>query len=1274
MLNIKKTNKYAWKRYWCSLESHFPVSGNEFFYQTGAFFGSRDNSYQTLDSMRNIPCLVLLGEPGMGKTYALNDEIAELKATVTETIYINLAYVRSRNELRAELLSDGVIKRCKEKGTIVHIFLDSLDESALNPSEIFSQLNNLLKDVDRERLFLRIASRISLWKQEYVEILQNLWPSDDNNIEICKLLPLLVDDVTIAARLLPEDGARRFVEEITQKRVEPLASRPITLIFLLKLFGENGCFPDSQKELYKQGCLLLCDKINNVEPKLESRKRLALCGRIAAASIFSNRSLIYASIPNKSSSDIIQIDDLLIDGYCVEAIGGVKVEVDERNILDALNTALFHKDSQGHYCWAHRSYAEFLAAWYVCKHNVNMDKIRQWIFNQDVSERKIIPLLQETAAWISLFSPKIFEELINLDPISLLTSSIFTFGPDSSALMADELFKLVDLNDGFYDASFFIPYLSKLKHPGLTLQISNMINNNITEAFTLKLAIATAMECKLPELQDKIIAIAVDEKADSRVRYYALRYLENFADEKTKLSLKTYIEGAEGKNLDRGLKHAILEILWPGLLSTRELFEHIGMPKQVPLISIFDNIFNRILPKHFESDKATACDVLAGLKWAEKYFDECLHNQSYNKLLDRIILKAFEFLLNEEIAELLIKIFLLRWTNRQKMLYDSDLRQKLEQLIVSREPERRKLISSCIQHLLKYKEKCEYDHIIYMLPVIDIDIPWLLQNSAAENCVDINRIISDIVKAKFRWGNIINAEAFFITSIFQKILQKIPAVLADGELVPQLPLEQRVEKGLEGFESKVLNAWNKLVFEMSYIDENSAGYYPYLDMISNLPVWRELDEKIKAKVLEVALKLIKDADQPAESLDEYFKDGKITFGMIAGLQALFLIAEERKNWLKELSEEDWKKWAPIIYIHQSAEEGSLILQLLLSSAYQFATSESLATISKIIDKEDKSLKSIFIIDKIDWWDDGLAKLCWSKVQKNELWPESFIKLLCRLLKEKHTEAKRYTRNRVFNPLPTDESSRIRISAAAVSLVQNLEKTDWKHIWISVLRDEDFGKSLFLTLSAKGIVDFWKKLSEEELTETYIWLLHKFPMSDSLNEFDAHLVTPEEKLADWRSQILDYLVKLGTKNAVIGLKKIVDEFPQHPQFRNFLSKAQENLIQSSWSPIPVDVLIKNVIAVTTHELEPEAKTFIHSPDYRSCRYKEDLYLFTTKQARAVQILHQNYEQGTPDVGIQYILEEIGAKDKTKIQNVFRDHPAWRKLIVLGQTKGTIRLNL
>jgi hypothetical protein len=144
--------------------------------------------------------------------------------------------------------------------------------------------------------------------------------------------------------------------------------------------------------------------------------------------------------------------------------------------------------------------------------------------------------------------------------------------------------------------------------------------------------------------------------------------------------------------------------------------------------------------------------------------------------------------------------------------------------------------------------------------------------------------------------------------------------------------------------------------------------------------------------------------------------------------------------------------------------------------------------------------------------------------------------------------------------------------------------------------------------------------------------------------------------------------------VIGLKKIVDEFPQHPQFRNFLSKAQENLIQSSWSPIPVDVLIKNVIAVTTHELEPEAKTFIHSPDYRSCRYKEDLYLFTTKQARAVQILHQNYEQGTPDVGIQYILEEIGAKDKTKIQNVFRDHPAWRKLIVLGQTKGTIRLNL
>ena len=84
-------------------------------------------------------------------------------------------------------------------------------------------------------------------------------------------------------------------------------------------------------------------------------------------------------------------------------------------------------------------------------------------------------------------------------------------------------------------------------------------------------------------------------------------------------------------------------------------------------------------------------------------------------------------------------------------------------------------------------------------------------------------------------------------------------------------------------------------------------------------------------------------------------------------------------------------------------------------------------------------------------------------------------------------------------------------------------------------------------------------------------------------------------------------------------------------------------------------------------------FNPSPDYRSVNYKGKLYSFTGRAAEVIQILHQQYLLGSPELGKDYILEKIGCTSKN-MRDVFQRCPGWKKIIIRGETRGTYLLNL
>jgi hypothetical protein len=62
----------------------------------------------------------------------------------------------------------------------------------------------------------------------------------------------------------------------------------------------------------------------------------------------------------------------------------------------------------------------------------------------------------------------------------------------------------------------------------------------------------------------------------------------------------------------------------------------------------------------------------------------------------------------------------------------------------------------------------------------------------------------------------------------------------------------------------------------------------------------------------------------------------------------------------------------------------------------------------------------------------------------------------------------------------------------------------------------------------------------------------------------------------------------------------------------------------------------------------------------------------REARRVKSLWQAWENGTPDVGQDYIMEKAGA-ESARLVDLFKGHDAWGTMIKAGATKGAFRLN-
>ncbi|MCB0214288.1 MAG: hypothetical protein KDJ52_33425, partial [Anaerolineae bacterium] len=118
---------YQWERYWYPRGVNPPISPDGFLYNHIPL--SKDGSLLRFEEIADVPCLILLGEPGIGKSHAMESAYRDLKNTETvddRYCYINLKKF-SEYELIREL--DEVFRDWSSDGYHLQLFLDSLDEA-----------------------------------------------------------------------------------------------------------------------------------------------------------------------------------------------------------------------------------------------------------------------------------------------------------------------------------------------------------------------------------------------------------------------------------------------------------------------------------------------------------------------------------------------------------------------------------------------------------------------------------------------------------------------------------------------------------------------------------------------------------------------------------------------------------------------------------------------------------------------------------------------------------------------------------------------------------------------------------------------------------------------------------------------------------------------------------------------------------------------------------------------------------------------------------------
>jgi hypothetical protein len=647
-----------WKRFWVPLGGSISCGndGQGFLDDPESEFGKRLNPtvYELTTLLERSP-LVLCGEPGLGKTTALNDirgHIADGEAL----LWIEFRAIPDTSTFIRRTIGTDTWKQWETSGARLTLIIDGVDEGLIKIPDFLNFLRAELGQFDLDRLRVILACRTAEWPTLAGNELISLWPNEKRE-RVYELCPLRLADARLAAEQLGID-ANRFLETVFQNAVIGLAARPITLFFLLREFSKTGTLPGTHRDLYEIGCARLCAEEDR--GRLESLGRSypthavpapaqieRVAARIAALLMIAGKSAVYTGRIEDANAADLHISEVAIG---TEAANGETFTISEFMVLRAIASALFTSRGEHRFGFGHQTFAEALGAKYLA--GAPRVQVAELICQRDGSELHVVPQLTELAAWLVGYHLQFREHVLRAEPEVFLRSDVTRFDEQTKHALIDSLFNRV-LNEEAFDARGSRRFYSGFAHPRLGAQLAPIIQNKQANLVARRMALEIAGASKVTELASRILELLKNRSEESGLMRFAASALADLLPEDRIGELMPLAEREVVNNEDYEVKAAALERLIPTTLKVRDAIRFMSEPIDEHYFGGYWSFLHYHVPKNIERE-----DVLPLLEWLLT-MPACFGTLSWFKeIAETTALEAVKRLNEEPISRALVTLWL----------------------------------------------------------------------------------------------------------------------------------------------------------------------------------------------------------------------------------------------------------------------------------------------------------------------------------------------------------------------------------------------------------------------------------------------------------------------------------------------------------------------------------------------------------------------------------------------------------------------------------------
>lgn len=1269
---------YNWPRYWYLRDGSLPWTENGLLSSFSSWSNNinQQKSIFTLTELQEIPCLILLGEAGMGKSQSLKEAYDAAQNTTNDKFcYFDLAEYTSTLQMEQEIFTyNSDFNTWKTEDCNLYLYLDSLDEAFIKISRITERLVRFLKNLNSElnqksqvelstieekdssdevslesnelkpilrpkeelsiteddvldkvrlklnTLHIRIACRTADWSQIFEEELIGIWGEDF--VRVFVLASLRREDISEAAQKnnLNFDS---FWEEVRNKNAEAFASSPVMLNFLLGEFRRTGSLPQTKRELYRLGCLAACRDENLAHEnhfESEPEQRFIIASKIAALTIFTKQTNIL-----RQQSEHLEEDAILAVRYCAgskESFDGLDFYLFESFVEETLSTPLFH--GGGVRQWSQKTYAEFLAAWYVV-HKLTLTQIRSLIFLPD---GRIVPQLEETAVWVASFKNEIFDDIVNYDPQILLRSDIATSNTDSKKKLTIALLDQCTANPHLhYDRK----YLQGLKHNGLLDILKPILEDKALNETVRECALDIAVSCQEGGLLSLLVKIALDDEESLHLRGSATRGVLEFGNKHHKHQLKPLAFLSLDNRTNGDLKRGGILANWPDNLSAQELFYTLMVPAEK--FSLVDHYVVEDWGKLILSELHPS-EIPIALQWVTRQGKLMDMDHKFVQFIDEIMLKAWRCLEYPGVVDEFAKTVVALWLEHQDVInrhgfsgVRDENAERLTQEIVSRNNDKRLLATKFLIPIAAKYDRLEFQ-FRFDLPLLTYsDISWLIAQFNASSKPQEKSLIVNLIQDAI---NIDQSEQFsYIYEVGMKNpdlwqalgirlyvelnsdkanqereihLRRMENKRQDDEhsernkrpLVSPSPVE-RVRQEIMKFEHGNIDAWVNINYFMMF---KPNGIYERIHdfdySFASLPVWAQLEESEQKSIIDSARAFIQ-KHEPDKSFGNKYRwwerEEWIFWPIVAGCRAFFELFTRDK--LDEISLADWHKWAPALtyyyyrpLLFSQEEERRKLYYAFLRHLQSLVPDEFIETTLWAAERENQK-EVFFLPSRIkEVLDKRLAQAFISEVQNDkylipnsgqllELIASFDIGLIGILLGKWLAGDSDY-----------DQEAREKAIIAGQLCMRYAADTTWEQIWNLFQKDTDFGDQIIRQIARDERFSnrIASKLTESNLVDLYLWLFSQYPPKDDPPRIGFHEVTIEHEIAGFRDGLLNELVNRGTAQSIQQLKHIQNSVDIDLGY--YLNQATIIFRRNIWQPLSPSELNKLIQQKSSRWIQDE----------------------------------------------------------------------------------------